>query len=173
MLEAGETVYSYVAIRADEEYREGYSSKQERVVVRLPLKESGIDKVGVLEILDGAGLGFPADNEWRTRSGCTFCFFQQKIEWVRLVERHPQFLEEACRYEKTALVGGSPFTWSQGQSLEQLAEPKRIAEIERDHEQRDQRLQTRVQVNPLRPDCEPLDIHDLYGQAKVCIARHK
>ena len=65
MLDAGETVYSYVAIRADEEYREGYSSKQERLVVRLPLKEGGVDKAGVLEILDGAGLGLPAYYKWR------------------------------------------------------------------------------------------------------------
>ena len=87
MLDAGETVYSYVAIRADEEYRQGYSSKRDKLIVRLPLKEAGIDKAGVLELLDGAGIGLPAYYEWRTRSGCTFCFFQQKIEWVRLMER--------------------------------------------------------------------------------------
>ena len=44
MLEGGDTVYSYVAIRADEEYREGYSSKHDSLIVRLPLKEAGIDK---------------------------------------------------------------------------------------------------------------------------------
>ncbi|MCY4166137.1 MAG: phosphoadenosine phosphosulfate reductase family protein, partial [Gammaproteobacteria bacterium] len=89
MLEDGIRVYSYVAIRADEQYREGYASKKEELVVRLPLKDAGIDKFGVLEILEGTGLGLPAYYEWRTRSGCTFCFFQQKIEWVRLRERHP------------------------------------------------------------------------------------
>lgn len=173
MLEAGDTVYSYVAIRSDEEYREGYSSKQDRLVVRLPLKEAGIDKAGVLEILEGAGIGLPDYYEWRTRSGCTFCFFQQKIEWVRLLERHPDFFEEARRYEKTAIEDGSPFTWSQGESLEELAMPSRIAAIKQDHEKRIQRLRDRVQVNPLRPDCEPIDIDDLYGQVKGCIACHK
>ena len=102
-LDTGETVYSYVAIRSDEEYREGYASKHENLLVRLPLKEAGIDKVGVLDILDGVGLGLPQYYEWRTRSGCTFCFFQQKIEWVRLLERHPQYFEEARSYEKNAL----------------------------------------------------------------------
>ena len=82
---------AYVAIRADEEYREGYASKHDSLIVRLPLKEAGIDKAGVLEILEGTGLGLPRYYEWRTRSGCTFCFFQQKIEWVRLKERHPDF----------------------------------------------------------------------------------
>ena len=89
MLEDGETIYSYVAIRSDEEYREGYSSKNDKLIVKLPFKEAGIDKPGVLDILDGAGLGLPKYYSWRTRSGCTFCFFQQKIEWVRLREQHP------------------------------------------------------------------------------------
>ena len=101
-LAEGDTVYSYVAIRADEEYREGYSSKHENLVVRLPLKAAGLDKAGVLDILEGAGLGLPEYYEWRTRSGCTFCFFQQKIEWVRLMERHPRFFRgsEKLREER-------------------------------------------------------------------------
>ncbi len=39
--------------------------------------------------------------------------------------------------------------------------------------QRLERVRTKLQVNPLRPDEEPIDIDDLYGQAKVCIACHK
>ena len=173
MLEGGETVFSYVAIRADEEYREGYASKHDRLFVRLPLKDAGIDKAGVLEILDSVGLGLPTYYEWRTRSGCTFCFFQQKIEWVRLLERHPNYFEEARHYEKTALDDGSPFTWSQGESLDELARPERVAEIRRDHKQRLTRIRARAPMNPLRPDREPIDIDDLYGQTKVCIACHK
>src|SRR6185295_6204403 len=38
LLEAGTTVYSYVAIRADEDYRDGYSSKHGNLFIRLPLK---------------------------------------------------------------------------------------------------------------------------------------
>ena len=98
MLEDGMTVYSYVAIRSDEEYRAGYASKHDNLVIKLPFKDAGIDKPGVLEILDGAGLGLPKYYEWRTRSGCTFCFFQQKIEWVRLREQHPEAFEEAKAY---------------------------------------------------------------------------
>ena len=173
MLEEGDTVFSYVAIRADEEYREGYASKHDRLIVRLPLKDAGIDKAGVLEILDSVGLGLPTYYEWRTRSGCTFCFFQQKIEWVRLLERHPNYFEEARHYEKTALDDGSPFTWSHGESLDELARPERVEEIRRDHEQRLARIRARAPINPLRPDHEPIDIDDLYGQAKVCIACHK
>ena len=172
-LEEGVVVYSYVAIRADEEYREGYSSTHENLRVKLPLKEAGIDKPGVLDILDGVGLGLPRYYEWRTRSGCTFCFFQQKIEWVRLMERHPEYFEEARSYEKNAIDHGSPFTWSQGESLEDLARPERVAEIRAEHQRRVERMRGRQQLNPLRPDAEPLDIDDLYGQAKVCLACHK
>ena len=173
MLAEGMMIYSYVAIRSDEEYREGYSSKHDNLVIKLPLKQAGIDKAGVLEILDGAGLGLPKYYSWRTRSGCTFCFFQQKIEWVRLKEQHPEAFEEAKAYEKNAVAHGSPFTWSQGESLEELEKPARIEQIRADHEERLARMRSKVQPNPLRADSEPLDIDDLYGQAKVCLACHK
>ena len=173
MLEEGLTVCSYVAIRGDEEYREGYASKHDNLKIKLPFKEASIDKIGVLEILDGAGLGLPKYYSWRTRSGCTFCFFQQKIEWVRLMEEHPDAFEEAKAYEKNAVDHGSPFTWSQGESLDELSKPKRIEQIKEEHAQRLARLKDRIQPNPLRPDAEPLDIDDLYGKAKVCIACHK
>ena len=172
-LEDGETIYSYVAIRSDEEYREGYASKNERLIVRLPFKEAGIDKLGVLEILDGAGLGLPTYYAWRTRSGCTFCFFQQKIEWARLKEHHPEAFEEAKIYEKNSLEQGSPFTWSQGEPLEELEKPERVQQIRQEHEQRLLRMRSKIQPNPLRPDYDPLDIDDLYGQTKVCLACHK
>ena len=142
-------------------------------MVRLPFKDAGIDKAGVLEILEGTGLGLPKYYEWRTRSGCTFCFFQQKIEWVRLRERHPDYFEEAKAYEKTAVEHGSPFTWSQGESLEELERPERVEQIAKDHQRRLTRMRGEVQANPLRPGVEPLDIDDLYGKAKVCLACHK
>ena len=172
-LAEGTKVFSYVAIRADEEYREGYASKNDDLTICLPFKDANVDKAGVLELLEGSGLGLPAYYEWRTRSGCTFCFFQQKIEWVRLMERHPEYFEAAKAYEKTALNNGSPFTWSQGESLDELARPERIEQIKKDHQKRVARMRSKVQVNPLRPDSEPLDIDDLYGQAKSCLACHK
>ena len=173
MLQAGATVYSYVAIRSDEEYREGYSSKHDQLIVKLPFKDAGLDKQSVLEILEGSGLGLPSYYAWRTRSGCTFCFFQQKIEWVRLKEQHPDAFEEAKAYEKDAVRHGSPFTWSQGESLEELEQMERTKQIRVDHQERLAKARSRIQRNPLRPDTEPIDIDDLYGQAKVCLACHK
>ena len=169
----GETIYSYVAIRSDEEYREGYNSKNNKLIVRLPFKESGIDKEGVLEILESAGLGLPEYYTWRTRSGCTFCFFQQKIEWVRLKEHHPEAFEEAKAYEKNSVEHGSPFTWCQGEALDELEKPERVEQIIQEHKKRLFRMRSRIKSNPLRPDEDPLDIDDLYGHTKVCLACHK
>lgn len=164
MLDAGDEVYSYVAIRADEEHRTGMKEKHPNFHVVLPFREAGIDKAGVYDILDSAGLKLPAYYEWRSRSGCTFCFFQQKIEWVHLLERHPDKFKEAMAYEKTALDGGSPFTWSQGESLAELSQPKRIAQIKADYEKRLAAQKKRIPINPLRVGLEHLDIDDLYGE---------
>ncbi|MBF0304975.1 MAG: phosphoadenosine phosphosulfate reductase family protein [Alphaproteobacteria bacterium] len=172
-LEAGGKAVSYVAIRSDEDYREGYSSTHPNLSVLLPFRESGIDKAGVLELLDASGVGLPDYYRWRSRSGCTFCFYQQKIEWVRLMEEHPDAFEAAKTYEKNAVDHGSPFTWSQGESLDELARPERISQIREDHERRVARLRDKVIPNPLRMTPEPLDLDLLYGSAKVCISCHK
>ena len=177
MLAMGDKVTTYVAIRADEEYREGYSSKQDNLHVSLPFRAAGIDKAGVMDILESSGVGYPKYYEWRSRSGCTFCFFQQKIEWVRLKERHPESFEEAKTLEKNALEHGSPFTWSTGESLTELEQPERVAQIIDDFEIRRARMRASIPINPLRPvrPC-PDNIDDIYGEDEgggSCLVCHK
>ena len=174
-LDKGDKVYSYVAIRADEEHREGLISQHENLKVVLPFRQQGIDKAGIYEILEASGVGLPTYYEWRSRSGCTFCFFQQKIEWVRLKERHPEAFEDAKSYEKTAVESGSPFTWTKGEPLSALENPERIAAIKADFEKRKARLESKRRPNPLRPQLiEVIDIDDLYledeggGACLVC-----
>lgn len=176
MLQAGDVVTSYVAIRSDEEYRQGYIPTEENLTVKLPFREDGIDKQAVMDILEASGVGYPKYYEWRSRSGCTFCFFQQKIEWVRLKERHPEAFEEAKSYEKSALEHGSPFTWTQGEPLENLENPERANQIVNDYELRRQRDLKKRPVNPLRPAQSILDIDDLYGEDEgggACLICHK
>ncbi|RMS26326.1 phosphoadenosine phosphosulfate reductase family protein [Pseudomonas syringae] len=176
-LAAGDKVTSYVAIRADEDYREGYTSKSANLHVKLPFREDGIDKAGVMDILESSGLGHPKYYEWRSRSGCTFCFFQQKIEWVRLKERHPEAFIAAKNLEKDALEHGSPFTWSKGESLSDIEQPERVAQIEAEYETRRARLRKNLPVNPLRPvKASPEDIDDVYGEDEgggSCLICHK
>ena len=171
--EQGYTVYSYVAIRADEDFRQGLNSKNGSLITKLPFKDDGIDKAGVFEILENSGLGLPTYYDWRSRSGCTFCFFQQKIEWVGLKERHPDAFERAKQMEKTSLDHGSPFSWSEGETLLELEKPERIAQIRADHEKRVERAKAKRQIDPLRPEQGAVDLDDIYGQQKVCLACHK
>lgn len=162
-LNSGYTVYSYVAIRADEDYREGYTSTHNNLKVKLPFRENGIDKEGVFEILESSGLGLPKYYEWRSRSGCTFCFFQQKIEWVRLKEHHPKAFENAKKLEKLARDNQSPFTWTHGESLEMLEKEDRVAQIKEDFQKRLERNQAKKEKfsNALRAGI--VDIDDVYG----------
>lgn len=174
-LDAGVVVNSYVAIRSDEPSREGYQSNHPNMRVHLPFKDAGIDRQGVIDILSGSEVGEPAYYRWRSRSGCTFCFFQQKIEWVRLLSEHPEAFEEAKSYEKSAQEHGSPFNWSQGESLVDLSQPDRIAEIERDFEQRRQRLLARRRMNPLAIGL-PTSVDETYGVDEAdggCLICHK
>lgn len=77
---------------------------------------------------------------FRSRSGCFFCFYQQKIEWVWLMEQHPALFEEAKKYEKDG------YTWIQGESLEQLADPERVKRIKREHLKRMKRRYENLQT---------------------------
>jgi len=172
-LKAGYTVYSYVAIRSDEEFREGYKGKHPNMHTVLPFKEDGIDKQGVNGILEASGLGLPKYYGWRSRSGCTFCFFQQKIEWVRLKERHPEAFEEAKSYEKSATKSGSPFSWVEGETLDELLQPNRVEQVKQDYEERLARAKAKRKINPLRDHDEEVDMDELFGKSKMCITCHK
>jgi hypothetical protein len=170
-------VYSYVAIRADEDHREGMVVQDPLIEIRMPFREEGIDRDGVIDILESSGIGMPKYYDWRSRSGCTFCFFQQKIEWVRLKKIHPDKFEEAKSFEKTALSHGSPFTWTQRESLEELEQPSRMEEIEQDFNRRLDRDRAKRKPNPLRINLpEVIDIDDLYLAEEgggACLVCHK
>lgn len=94
----------------------------------------------IFRILEESGVGVPAYynkvdfdvNEKkgqyaRSRSGCYFCFFQQKIEWVWLYEQHPELYKKAMEYEKDG------YTWGQQESLEELIKPDRIHQIKTEY----------------------------------------
>ena len=128
----------YVGLRADER-RSGYISTKENIRAVFPFKEDGIDKAAVMRILEESGVGLPSYYEWRSRSGCYFCFFQQKGEWVRLRERHPELFDLAKDYEKV----DQGYTWMQGESLSDLEKSERREEILRRERQRRERLAAR------------------------------
>lgn len=122
-------VISYVGIRADED-RMGYVSTKPNIRAVFPFKEDGLTKVDVLRLLGEAGLGLPAYYSWRSRSGCFFCFFQRKNEWIGLRREHPALFAEAAAYEKFDQATGERYTWQHGESLQELMRPERLLEIE-------------------------------------------
>lgn len=97
----------------------------------------------IFKILDDSGVGIPAyylpleyeveingelkkGTYSRSRSGCFFCFFQQKIEWVWLLEQHPLLYEKAIEYEKEG------YTWTI-EPLQELKKPDRVNAIKKEH----------------------------------------
>jgi hypothetical protein len=141
-------VISYIAIRSDEAGRKGYVSSKKNIQARFPFVEDDIDHAGVMRILGESGVGLPGYYEWRTRSGCYFCFFQRKAEWVGLSERHPDLWERAVAIEQKIMksagadgdksfdefgMQGRQYTWSGGETLVQLLARKDQI-MERHHE---------------------------------------
>jgi len=113
-----------------------------------PLLENDevLDRSDIFRILKESGVGVPAyynkiDFEIngkkgqyaRSRSGCFFCFYQQKIEWIWLYEQHPELYKKAMEYEKDG------YTWGQNESLEELIQPERMAQIKEEYIKRIER----------------------------------
>lgn len=121
-------VRMYLGIRADEN-RAGYRPSKPNIEPVYPFVEAGFTLADIHRILQESGIGFPTYYSWRTRSGCYFCFYQRKHEWVGLREHHPELFERAKQYEKLDPIAGQRYTWSERESLAELEQPARIAEI--------------------------------------------
>ena len=136
-----ETV-SYVAIRADEKNRKGHISSKPNITTRFPFIDDNLEHADILRILDESGIGLPDYYEWRTRSGCYFCFFQRKSEWVGLADKHPDLFKQAVAIEQKVMNDGKSsfedqamkerqYSWSPGETLPELL--NRRSEIEEKH----------------------------------------
>jgi 3'-phosphoadenosine 5'-phosphosulfate sulfotransferase (PAPS reductase)/FAD synthetase len=115
--------------------------------------EDNLNRADIFKLLEDSGVGVPAyynkleyevDGEKgeyaRSRSGCFFCFFQQKIEWIWLYEQHPDLFKQAQHYEKI----DEGFTWNQNESLVDLVQPERIRSIKREHLNRANRKKSKA-----------------------------
>lgn len=127
-------------------------------------KEEGLVREDIFRLLRESGVGVPKYYEKlgyevgerqgeysRSRSGCYFCFFQQKIEWVWLYEQHPDLFKKAMEYEDQE----KGFTWDQNESLKDLIDPRRIDAIKEEHAKRQTRSKGNVSsalINILEDD---------------------
>lgn len=105
--------------------------------------EESLVREDIFNILEESGVGIPEyyksveftvdgkkGSYARSRSGCYFCFFQRRIEWVWLYEQHPDLFKKAMVYEQ----GG--FNWMDDEKLEDLIQPERIKQIKEEHMKR-------------------------------------
>ena len=168
-----EFCYSYVGIRADEPHRKGYISTKPNITPQYPFIDAGIVKEDVYRILEESGLGIPKYYDWRSRSGCYFCFFQQRIEWVGLLEEHPDLYHKAMLFEqdKENTETGEHYTWSDRESLSELMHPERIEQIRLEHQKRaeSQARSRKVQLS-LSQVFDVLD--DVDTEADSCLICH-
>jgi len=127
----GYTIHSYVGLRADEKRdRSGFTSVKGNVLQHHPFIDDGLVFEDIQNLLIKSGLGFPDYYRWRKRSGCYFCFYQTKREWIGLYENHPELFLKAMSYETIIPEKGVRFTWCQDMSLrEVLANSERIKEM--------------------------------------------
>jgi 3'-phosphoadenosine 5'-phosphosulfate sulfotransferase (PAPS reductase)/FAD synthetase len=101
-------------------------------------------RADIFQILEESGVGIPeyykkvdfdlngkTGQYSRSRSGCYFCFFQQKIEWIWLYEQHPERFMKAMEYEKDG------YTWNQDETLLDLIQPVRMERIKEDYLKRE------------------------------------
>ena len=106
----------------------------------------------IFSILEKSGVGVPAyykevefevngkkSTYARSRSGCFFCFYQQKIEWVWLYEQHPELFSKAMEYEKDG------YTWIQDEPLSELIKQDRIERIKEEYIKRSDSKKSKIQ----------------------------
>ena len=173
---------SYVAIRADESNRKGYISTRPNIRTRFPFIEDGVDSDGVMRILADAGIGVPGYYEWRTRSGCYFCFYQRKAEWIGLAQRHPELFDRAVAIERKVLrdagidgdadfrsraMRGRQYTWSGGETLPELL-ARREEILDRHEAAKCRTASTRTNVPLIEALADALDEEDDTVPCTVC-----
>ena len=113
--------------------KSGYISKKESIKPVFPFIEDGIVKEDVFRILEES-VGIPEYYKWRSRSGCYFCFFQRKDEWLGLKRKHPKLFEQAKKIEENVsqrkfdwsnaklMEAGIGYTWNQTGTLDEIVE---------------------------------------------------
>ena len=178
-LDEGQEIITYVGIRYDERGRVGYKPTNDLIKAKFPFIEDCIDKEGVIEILESSGLGLPDYYKWRSRSGCTFCFFQKRSEWIGLKENHPKAWEHAKSLEKQATDSASAFTWIKDMPLTELEKPEVIAKVKEQHKKQLEKLKLKkdkqLQNNPFLKD-EDINVEEnlaLDDVSSSCLICHK
>lgn len=152
--------YLYLGVRVDESNRKGYKGLP-HVIPVYPFIEDNLRKKDIERILQESGLGFPEYYRWRTRSGCFFCFYQRKIEWVGLLENHPDLFQKAVEYEKA-----TNYRWRADISLEELV--KQAEQIKENARQKELKLKQRGLQMSFLELIEEEEENDCESRCSIC-----
>lgn len=118
--------------------------------------EDIFERDDIFRLLEGSGVGKPEyykkipfevsgqkGTYFRSRSGCYFCFFQKKIEWVWLYEQHRDLFLKAMEYEKDG------YTWKENERLKDLIQPGRIKQVKEEYLEKTREICSNKKSNKL------------------------
>ena len=124
--------YLYIGIRADESFRAKYN-KYNNVKIKevYPFVNNGLIDSDIENILINSSIDKPRYYEWSNRSGCYFCPFQTKKNWINLYKNHPDLFFQAKSYEdeRNKNPNFENIGWNLKMTLEEMIKPENIKKI--------------------------------------------
>lgn len=129
-------VQLYIGIRADEADRTQSSINNDNFINAVyPFVENGLNRSDIDNILINSGIGYPDYYKWRKRSGCYFCMYQSKNDWLNLYENHPDLFQKAMDYEIDAgtTERKTRFGWNCDMALKDMIKPENMKKIREDY----------------------------------------
>ena len=131
-LKNSDTLLLYIGIRADELKRAEYNKyKKECIKEVYPFVDYGLTHIDIMQILEKKGIGLPKYYEWSNRSGCYFCPFQTKQNWIKLYENHPDLFFKAKSFEDARNLNTEhkKVGWNMDMLLEDMIKPENMKKI--------------------------------------------
>jgi 3'-phosphoadenosine 5'-phosphosulfate sulfotransferase (PAPS reductase)/FAD synthetase len=83
----------YIGISLEESHRKKESGRKDRIML-YPLIDAGIDREGCKRIIEQEGFNVPV------KSGCYFCPFQSRENWIQLLKRYPELFDNSIKFEE-------------------------------------------------------------------------
>ena len=124
--------YLYLGIRADEMFRAEFGKYKNRNIKEIyPFVNNGLVKDDIENILKKTGINLPKYYEWSNRSGCYFCPFQTKKNWINLYKNHPDLFFKAKSYEdeRNKNPNFENIGWNLDITLEEMIKPENMKKI--------------------------------------------
>ena len=124
--------FLYIGIRTDELFRAKYNKYNNTKIKEIyPFVDYGLIKNDIENLLKSTGINLPKYYEWSNRSGCYFCPFQTKKNWINLYKNHPELFFKAKSYEdernKNPIF--EKVGWNLDMTLEEMIKPENMRKI--------------------------------------------